>query len=168
MTYMATITTLSGDGGPLIKVTVPLRRFEMEERQLYVFDCCVSWMKTKVPTMVTGNLKAQQTPSEQLDAILYKWISGKRFVYDRMFKDLSPAEDEVWELKTADLRIFGWMYRPKIFIGVLGDFADFYKEPNKTKFYSDAKNKVIAKRDLLDIDGPKFVEGATFDELVSI
>ena len=69
-----------------------------------------------------------------------------------MFKDLTPATDEVWEFKTADLRIFGWIYRPKVFIaGILG-YADHYKSPSYLRSYDDARNRVVAMRNTLDLD----------------
>jgi hypothetical protein len=78
-----------------------------------------------------------------------------------------PREKEVWELKTVDLRLFGWMCKPKHFIGVLGDYADLYKGKSAKKSYEDAIAKVVSARDSLDLDEPKFAKG-TFDELVRV
>lgn len=83
----------------------------------------------------------------------------------RMFRDMRPQRDGVWELKTADLRIFGWMYRPCEFIAVCGGYADDYKEPTITRYYEDDKRAVIDARNTLPLDPPKCVIGA-FDELV--
>ena len=82
-----------------------------------------------------------------------------------MFHDMEPGTDGVWELKTADLRLFGWMYQPREFISVCGGYADDYKEPTKTKDYADDRRTVIAARDVIPLDGPKFVTG-DFDDLV--
>jgi hypothetical protein len=84
-------------------------------------------MTNDVPKLETGRLNSSLTPSEQLDDILHTWIAGEQVRYSRMFQDLMPAEDEVWEMKTADLRIFGWMYLPRYFIAVFGDYADHQK-----------------------------------------
>ena len=94
-------------------------------------------------------------------------LPAERFQYDRMFKDLIPDKDEVWEMKTVDLRIFGWIYRPRIFIAVFGDYADLYKGRNSTKSYADALRKVKNARDGLDLDEPKF-RGGKFDDLVRV
>jgi len=82
-----------------------------------------------------------------------------------MFHDMLPKEHAVWELKTADLRIFGWLCQPREFIAVCGGFKDDYEEPTKTKNYGDDRDRVIAARNALALDEPKFVTGA-FDELV--
>ena len=47
--------------------------------------------------------------------------------------------DEVWELKTADIRVFGWIYRPLIFIAAFADYADLYKGKNAPRSYPDAR-----------------------------
>lgn len=115
--------------------------------------------------MFTGRVNSNMTPAEQLITRLLQWITGKPMVYDRMFKGLIPASDGVWELKTADLRIFGWLYRPREFIAVCGGYADHYKEPTKIKDYADDKRAVIHARNTLPLDPPKFVTGA-FNDLV--
>lgn len=115
--------------------------------------------------MVTGRVQSAFTPAEQLINRLIQWITGEPMVHDRMFKDMEPQRDGVWELKTADLRIFGWMYKPKKFIAVCGGYTDDYKEPTKIKNYADDKRAVMTARNALPLDGEKFVMG-DFDELV--
>lgn len=115
--------------------------------------------------MVTGRVQSSLAPKEQLINRLLQWITGKPMVRGRMFQDLLPQGDAVWELKTADLRIFGWIYRPRKFIAVRGGYADDYKEPTKIKFYGDDRRAVVEARDVLPLDGEKFVMG-DYDELV--
>jgi hypothetical protein len=127
-------------------------------------------MQNDLPTLQTGILKADQNPAAQVDSLLYRWITGKRIIYSKQFQDLVPGKDEVWEMKTADIRIFGWMYQPYNFIAVFGDYADHYKRHkgrSPIRSYDDAKQRVINKRSRLDLDEPKYVTG-TFDELVSV
>ncbi len=99
--------------------------------------------------------------------MMYKWIAGKEIIYDRIFKDLMPMKDEVWEMKTADTRVFGWIYRPRIFIAVFGDYADLYKGKMRKASYEAAKQRVLKHRDNLDLDAPKFTSGV-FDDLVCV
>jgi hypothetical protein len=80
---------------------------------------------------------------------------------------LSPKEDEVWEFNTIDLRIFGWIYRPNIFIGVFGDYADLYKVGRRRKSYDDAVQCVVSRRNRIPLDEPKFATGK-FDDLVFV
>lgn len=162
---MATITTLSGPDGPLSGIVVPLPVGVLPERSFYG---CGEFMETfagELPRWTTGRLKAAQTPAEQMDDILEKWIRGKKIRYGKMFQDLMPGTDEVWELKTADLRIFGWIYRPKVFIAARLGYADLYKPPNPRLSYEDARKFVMDVRQKLDIDPPKFT-GGNYDALV--
>jgi hypothetical protein len=153
---MATIDILL-ERQVLCRIVVPTGR-ERRLRWVYGFPEFQSWL---------ANDQAPDPPEEQVDNILYRWITGKELRYSRQFRDLMPRPDEVWEMKTADVRIFGWMYQPLRFIAVFGDYADLYKGKNAPRSYDDAKQKVIKERNNLDLDEPKFATG-TFDELVSI
>ena len=149
----------------IIQVQLKLGRGKFDERKIYAYPECLEWMKTKVPGMATGRVQSDLTPAEQLIRRLMQWIVGDELVYSRMFKDMEHQSDGVWELKTDDLRIFGWIYRPKQFIAVCGGYADDYKEPTKTKNYADDIRTVIQARNALPLDGVKFVTGE-FHELV--
>jgi hypothetical protein len=163
---MATVHKLLADG-QLIDITVPLDRREFQFRWIYALPSFAEWMKEVLPKLQTGRLNASETPEEQLDNILYKWITGKEIRYERMFKDLSPREDEVWEFKTADLRIFGWMVEKRKFVAVLGGYTDSYKPPNQKASYDAAKSKVISARNKLDLNEPKFISGV-YDDIIGV
>ena len=162
---MATLTTLLAEE-VLDEITVPLRN-EKAKRWIFGFPKMTDWMRDDLPGLETGVLKATETPQEQLDNILYKWTSGKDIKYGRMFKDLMPGKDEVWELKTADLRVFGWIYQPRKFIAVFGDYADLYKSKKGNERYEVARSIVLMARNTLQLDEPKFATGK-FDDLVCV
>ena len=161
---MATLSKLVEDKA-LIRVVIPLKRGQFDDRKFYAFPACVEWMKSEVPNMVTGRIKAPMTPLEQLRERLRQWNAGEPMRDGPWFHDIEPKESGVWELKTFDLRVFGWMYRPREFIAFCGGYTDDYKAPTKTKTYGDERAKVVAARDALPLDGEKFVVGE-FDELV--
>lgn len=163
---MATIDKI-----PIVtKIDIPLGRGEFEERKFYALPAFMNDLKNVVPSLQTGRLNAPMTPLQQLDDILHRWIVGKPFRYNRWLNDLSPQTSETWEMKTADLRIFGWIYRPKVFIGAFIGFTDDYKrqknQPAKES-YEDARDRVVKIRERLDLDPPKFTAGV-FDALVSV
>lgn len=155
------------EGRLLIPVVVKLGRGKFFNRKLYAYPASLKWMKETVPTLNTGRQNSAQTPAEQLIMRLQQWLSGEPpLKKGPMFKEMEyPRENDVWELKTDDLRLFGWMYQPKTFIVASHGYADDYKEPTKIKNYADDVRAVIAARDALPLDGPKFVKGK-FDELV--
>ncbi len=162
---MATIHRLLAEK-QLFDITVPLGRREFQSRRIYALLTFVDWKDNELPRLQPGRLRATETPEEQFDNILFKWISGKEIRYGTMFKDLSPIGDEVWELKTVDLRIFGWMFQKDTFVAVFGDYADNYKPPNLRSSYSVAMAKVVGARKKLDLDEPKFITGV-YDDIVS-
>jgi hypothetical protein len=161
---MATFDSLLNEQKLLTRVTLRLPTGQFHERKMYAYPECVEWMR-QVPTMTTGRVASDFTPQEQLVERLRQWMAGDRMEYGRMFHDMEPQADDVWEMKTADLRLFGWMYRRREFIAVRGGYADDYKEPTKTKNYADERREVIKARDALPLDGDKYVKG-NFDELV--
>ena len=161
---MATLSNLLEDKA-LVRVTIRLKRGQFHDRKLYAFPECVEWMRSEVPNLVTGRINAAMTPLEQLRERLRQWMAGEPMRDGPWFHDIEPKEHGIWELKTADLRVFGWMYRPRTFIAVRGGYADDYKEPTKNKTYADERRYVIAVRDGLPLDAEKFVLG-DFDDLV--
>ncbi|HWN49995.1 MAG TPA: hypothetical protein VNO18_09230 [Xanthobacteraceae bacterium] len=122
---MATLDILL-DRQELVRILVPTDG-EPRMRWVYGFPNFREWLAVELPRLVPGRLQAADPPVEQVDDILYRWITGKEILYTRQFKDLTPMADEIWEMKTADIRIFGWMYQPRKFIAVFGDYADLYK-----------------------------------------
>jgi len=86
-------------------------------------------------------------------------------VWEQHFKDLMPMGTEAWEMKTADLRLFGWMYRPRVFIASSLGYADDYKGYKPKRSYNDAVQHIMTNRNALDLDLPKFTPGV-YDALV--
>lgn len=150
------------------RIRIPLGRREFDEREFYALPSYMNEVANVVPNLQAGRLNAPLSPLEQLDDILHKWITGKRMRYDRWLKDLIPQSSETWEMKTADLRIFGWIYRPKVFVAAFIGYTDDYKwhgkQPPKES-YDAARDRVVGIRDRLDLDEPKFTAGV-FDALV--
>lgn len=146
-------------------MNMTLKTGQFHDRKIYLFPACATWIRTEVPQMVTDRMNAATSPVEQLRERMRQWIAGEAMREGRWFHDLAPKENCIWELKTFDLRIFGWMYRPREFIAVRGGYADDYKEPTKMKTYAEERQHVIAVRDALPLDGAKFATG-DFDDLV--
>jgi hypothetical protein len=150
----------------LIPVVVRLPRGKFYERHLYAYPASLRWMREAVPMLETGRLNCALTPAEQLMLRIQQWLSGDPIKRGPMFQELKyPKDNDVWELKTDDLRLFGWMYQPKKLIIAAHGYADHYKEPTKIKNYADDVRTVMRLRDALPLDGPKLVKGE-FDDLV--
>lgn len=163
---MATLPTLVANGD-LVQVPVELEPDEMPLRSLYGFPEFKLWLDLDLPVLETGKIRSDNTPMEQVDYLLYKWISGGRLRYGSQIKDLTPMKDEVWEFKSADIRIFGWFAAPGVFIAVFADHKDKYAGPRWKEMYDAATRKVLEARRTLNLDEPKYATG-TFDDLVRV
>ena len=71
-------------------------------------------------------------------------------------KPITHVSGGIWELKTSDLRIFGWFHAKDCFIGYRAEHADFVKKHN---LYYGLASEAARFRDQLDLDEPKFIPG---------
>lgn len=83
-------------------------------------------------------------------------VSQPRITYEWHFKPLTHIEDGIWELKTADLRIFGWFFVRDCFIGSAANLTDTIKQLH---LYRPYVQEAVRLRDALDLDIPKFIPG---------
>lgn len=102
----------------------------------------------------------RQTPREQLDDIFHQFISGKNMNFYPQAHSMRPPECAVWELKSDDLRVFGWFWRKGIFI--ISDIASA-KETKTLKRYDEYRDRAVALREQLKLDEPKFLSGGYDD-----
>ena len=154
---MATIPTLVGRQS-LFKIDVVLGPNEgCPIREIYGVPAVRQWITNILPQLPTES-GASRSPTEEFDDLLFNFISSEgRLRYGKMFKDLIPASEELWELKTWQLRIFGWFYRKDCFIAVHPDQTVSVKR--NTDGYRNAINKVKQARTVIDLDEPKYVGG---------
>jgi len=111
---------------------------------------------------------SQDTPIEQLYAILVKYISGQKLNTDPLWSDLKiirPHENGVWEFRTTDLRIFGWFIWQDIFIANSMFDADFLKQTGLS--VKSICNETAWFRKSLDLCQPVFVESEQVENVIS-
>lgn len=134
-----------------------LKRDQFEERQLWFYSEAVEWLMNEVSGMepfYSGDLR----PSLQANALLKQFVLGEPFEHKRMFWKMRPDTKDVFELKTADLRMFGWFVRPKVF--VVAEYATFEQTHAAKGIHEYYRDRVVAKREALPLDDPKCVVGA--------
>jgi hypothetical protein len=146
----------------ITRIFVPLGRREFDDREFHALPSFMKFIQETLPGLGRGVLGADQSPADQMDSLLRRWNAGKPMSYGRAFSTLKPTRRAVWEMKTADLRLFGWLYRPRVFVGAFAGFADDYKRQNGAsakESYDAARDRVAWLRDRLDLDPPLFVTG---------
>jgi hypothetical protein len=141
--------------GALCRYEPELDYGQQELRLFYVLPRLAEWMERTLPTLAsTWNI--QESPLEQLDASLAFFCAGEPLACDHRFKPLNALGEGVWELKTADLRIFGWFPRKDCFIAT---DAALTRDVKGSKLYRPYAEQAVRFRDRLGLDEPKFVPG---------
>lgn len=163
---MATIAKLC-ELGVLEDLDPGLDPAELPTRQLYGTVEFVAWLNDVLPELVVEDdpLSDDLSPMEQVAALFSEYLLGETFSTDRRFKKLNATpQHHVWELKTPDVRIFGWVPAKDCFICCFGDLKNAVVTFNKYGMYM-ARTKLV--RDKLDLDEPKCVESREFKDVIS-
>ena len=124
----------------------------------------MKWLTEVLPDLgSTWNIEL--SPLEQLAAFIETYASGEPLVFGRSFKPISHVSGGVWELKTADLRVFGWFPSQDVFIGHAANLSETIKSVRG--MYHGYANEVVHYRKNLDLNEPKFVPGDDPNAVVS-
>lgn len=161
---MATIIELEKSGS-LIAISVPLDEGEQLWRRLYGTVGFIGWLDRVLPLLRTTIVGGDTEPYDQVDAIFHEYVVGERMQFDRRFKKLARTPDEfVWEFKTPDIRIFGWIPMRDVFICAFGDMKD---EIEKRNLYGRYIAQTIYVRNSLDLDEPRYVASGEYRDVLS-
>lgn len=140
--------------GVLHRYETDLERDELPERLLYCTDGFRDWFGRVLPTLKRD--RGTLTPQEQVERQFHDFVLGRPQVYNQGVKSLDPMIDGVWEMKTSDVRIFGWFAARNCFIAVNGALrSDLVPRSRFAPFVAEVKQM----RDSLDLDEPKFLTG---------
>lgn len=159
---MATVLELV-QKGVLHKLDAQLSWRELEQRMIFVFPKVARWMMEVLPDAVSDRL-VENTPIEQLDAFSAEFCGGKELVIDRQVRPIRHISHGIWELKTADLRLFGWFVRRDCFIC---SAANTTYNVKRHDLYNGYRDEACRHRDELELDEPKYVPGDNPDDVLS-
>jgi hypothetical protein len=135
---------------------------EQFERVLYLTPEFDVWLGKTLSAL--GHMHGRnRTPYEQAEQILYEYVVGRRLAYGTGFHPLDPLASHVWELKTPDLRLFGWFARRSHLILVCAELKDHL---SRSAAYAPYVARVVAYRNALELDEPKAVVGVRYDEVL--
>jgi hypothetical protein len=160
---MATLATLA-DRGSLVRVDVPLDPGELQMRLFYGRPPFIHWLVQRLPSE-PADRGGRQSPAEQVDDLLHRFITGRPLANERDLHPLRPTAHCVWELKTIDVRIFGWFPNRDVFVAVNGAMAKLVKDMG---IYGGFRNEVCTFRDRLDLDEPKCLQGSMVSDVLFV
>ncbi len=159
---MATLSKLILDG-ILNPVEIELDSHTLPWRLIFSINGFGQWLENDLANLV-ATYDPQLSSAQQVDDLMAAFVSGDPLVPEKMFRPLHPHQDGVWELKTPDVRIFGWFACKDNFIAARGNDATFIKRHN---LYHGYIGEVVRLRNQLDLDPPKFVTGVNADDVIS-
>ena len=114
-----------------------------------------SWLEDELPVL-ESDWGIESTPKEQFIERHAVFAAGECLYFGNHIRPLTPVTHGVWELKTQDLRIFGWFPARDCFVAHRGQQATFIKRHN---LYTGYVGDVVRFREALDLDEPKFIPG---------
>ena len=149
--------------GHLHKITGVLSPAEQEMRLIYATPRAVQWMEENLEHLdADGYYDHAPSPTQQADDLFYSFISGDDLQNDWPPHVMQPSETGVWELRTADLRFFGWFWRQGVFIVSAVDQAARCKQYS---LYAGYRDQCIWDVRNFGFDDPPFVNGELADVL---
>lgn len=158
---MATIVELCKIGN-LVAIGGGLDAHEQPHRLLYALPHVVEWLDTVLPDLEAELHEGKQDPLEQADTLFYDFVSGDDFSFYEKSHSMRPTDPGVWELKTPDLRLFGWFATKGVFI--IAEINTTFR-CKQHGLYAGYRNSVVYKRQQLQLDEPKFITGDYEDVL---
>ncbi|WP_412063942.1 hypothetical protein [Rhizobium sp. SYY.PMSO] len=158
---MATIIELCKIG-EVIAIGGGLDAHQQPERLLYALPHVVDWLETDLPEYEADFHDGKMDPLEQADLLFHDFVSGNDFSFYEKSHSMQPTEPGVWELKTSDLRLFGWFVQKCVFVIAEIDTAFRCKQH---ALYPGYRNSVVYRRQQLQLDEPKFITGDYDDVL---
>lgn len=161
---MPTIADLV-DNGAIIKIDVELAPRDQPLRLLYGTPQFIQWLQQLVRGDEPLRRLGQTTAAEQIDDLFHSFLSSETLIFTRQFRVVRAEANAVWELKTPDIRIFGWFMARDCFLAVFGNWADTIKDHDLYRGYRIAIRRL---RRELGIDETLCVKGVAPDDVLSV
>jgi hypothetical protein len=165
---MATLSEFSGADGPLYRYDPELPAHELEIRLFLASERVAKWIEEKLPEL-KQDLDRELNPVEEFYALMANFCGGTVLEIPRDFHPMRAVGRDgnhqgVWELRTIDLRIFGWFPVKDSFVAVSAHPAKKVKDEG---LYHGPVNEVVDFRHRLNLDEPKFISGDDPNAVVS-
>ena len=164
---MATLNHLKTKG-KLLLYEADLAPKEQKQRLLYLSPELVEWFEDFLDLQPRDRHK-QLEPSEQVEEMFDQFVRGHHMGRGDL-KKFEPLKQGVWAFKPLDVRIFGYFYRPNVFVAVCGQMKKSLKGNKKkstNQRYKTYIDKTIGFRKSLGADDPAYEEG-DLNDLVSL
>lgn len=137
---------------------------QLAERYIYLRPEAADWMRSTLRGLeVDGYVDDAISPNQQAYQLFKDFISGEdMFSLEMHPKPLRPQDSEhgIWELRTPDLRFFGWFCRKGVF---LVSNIETKSTLLADRSYGRMRDFAVEYRNGLDLDEPKVLMGGQED-----
>lgn len=144
----------------LVRLGGGLLSNEQAQGRLFAFPHVIEWFEAVLPDLDAELSGGRQTPLEQVDDLLHDFVVGTNLDYYERSHSMRPEDPGIWELKTPDVRFFGWFQSRLTFVIAEVDTAFRCK---KHDLYAGYRNSAVRRREALDLNEPKFMTGSYED-----
>lgn len=170
LTYMPTSARLVIAG--LKPIEIPYEGPGEPWRHLYGPDDFIRTLEQVLSADEESSFGSDLRLPDQLDNLFEAFVSGRRLYHDREFHTLSPESESVWELKTPDLRVFGWFLKRDHFACMSLMKADAAKGAGEfaghDALYSHIRSYIVRRRQELGCQPKLCVIGSEPYDVVSV
>lgn len=158
---MATLEDVCASG-LLLRFDAELDEGEEARRWLYVTPEFDRWLTADLPTLPRDRGR-NLAPVGQLDVLFHDFVVGHPMAYAPDRTSVKPLTSNVWELKSEDVRVFGWFAKRRHFVAVAAAMRKDLKPATRYRLFID---RVCAVRAALPLDEPKSTTGVAADAVL--
>ncbi len=159
---MSTIDTLL-EAETLKSVSLGLLEGELPERGLFGTERFREFVAATLPAIPSQDVMLSS--AEQVSGLLGRFLRNKPFVLRSPLSPVRALQDAVWELKTLDVRIFGWFTSRDCMVVDFG--CDVKKLKNGEFNYSGCINQTRYTRTSLGFADNEFIQGTNVHDVLS-
>lgn len=160
---MLTIADLVAKGA-IVKIEVDLAAHEQPSRLLYGTPGFIRWLRDVLDGAEPPACLGEAAPAEQIDDLFAAFLSGEPLIFTKQFRVVRAEDHAVWELKTPDVRIFGWFMAKDCFVAVFGNWTYTIKDHDLYRGYRIGIRRL--RREWC-IDETLCVKGVSPDDVLS-
>lgn len=163
LTLNATLARLAKEEN-LSEHAPPLGRRQLACRSVYLMPGLVQWFRTVLPKLIA--MDGQNIdPRGQVASLLKQFVAGERMDHEHLLKKLEPLGKDIWELKTPDVRIFGFFISKDHFLAVVADSMELTKTYD---LYRGYVNFASDERERMGIPEALRMRGASYNDVISV
>lgn len=147
------------------RIQVEMHPRDQEMRLLYGTPDFVDWLGGLAKGAEPRRRLGEATAAEQVDDLFNTFLSGLPLIHMKQFRSVRAEKNAVWELKTPDVRIFGWFLKKDCFVAVFGNWTDVVKDHDLYRGYRIAIRRL---RRELGVSESLCVQGVTPGDVLSL